>query len=1290
MKKIIKLCIAIIILISLCSCSVFDKKEDKASKEELTLEALKNPVDFYKYTGNPISIEKDVYFINKDGRRANGILFDYVYENNINPGTATAKITAKSDNEYFKGSVTYTFLIVPSDENVDVSSFIELKDALTNPKKRFVNVIEDITIPNDEAITIEKQINLSIIASKGTTLKNYGTINILEDGFLNVGGNEYTSKFYNYGTINSKGNIISLYNGKIFNTGVINNTGNIKIYSSLISNNEVSGVKLVDEKSVYRVRKDINKEIINFNNEIRYNEEIELNKNIVYVGDIYISSNQIEYFNYDKVGLVTGVINMDEDDPYFYGSTTFNYNLVKGTITVSTIEELIEKKNTHNFNTYILSPQSKNITINEPFIIDSDEEVIINSSLLINSSFINNLKLKMNDNNINILNSNTLTNNGNISFNKGGIDSNNGSLINGSKLNNDAKIEGRININNLTNYGVIECNDYIYFNNLINYGNIKSHSSFYINKDGSFLNEKDAVILIEGESAFRGNSFNNKGIIDNNNKMTILDSNDTLLNTGNILNRNGIIYAFEPIDGVVDNFILRKYLNETNTSIEYKNIIYDELAHSPKIYVDGVEVIAGMGLATSVRKKGATTSLSKSPTDVGTYSRYIKAIGDYNKYAGDLLLDYNIDYASIHVNSDSELKTKVNNKNYNLIILDKDIRYEGENELIISKNQTIDLNYHKLILLSKLTNNGKIIIRKVTDLDTFNKEDEISLLIGDNNKSNTPILNNYGIIENSGLIVVNVSINKKAKLLSFDSSNIINNGVIYTQDNELILDDLSTGLIYMRKQVGKEESNITLEYNETSYTGLEKTPIIKVYNDSLELDISDYNILYSNNINAGIAQVEIIVKSFFNEIYYGSAIKEFIINKSVKLLTNLDEELDGNNYYKFKLINDITSVNTVIVPEGTILDLDIYRIKSISRKIKFEEGATLEVAISNVEDYNKFIGVANKITLVSDIGSYDDDITLSIKSGNYLYSEDDIASYQIDKSMYANYIYIEDEKFNLYIDSTKYYAGKPVRTIAHRWFVINSNPIKEYEGLKLFNTVVDLNGYNILSNIKYMLDKDGFNLSDKFNLNFTFDNSSNIESKIGYEDNNSSSFEINGTQDYNSLTKFNFNNVTVCSLRLYINYLNGDVIINGVNSSFISNTKPALIIDGNIEGKTHVNSHFTTSFENSKFKSTSDTAVVIRSGTNNFDGCVISSTGSYSDISISPSNYKGCGVCVIQNANADTRNIVLSLGSSTVLSTNGYGIVEYISNYKYTDYTQITYDDSKVSGKLGKYYFYKS
>ena len=28
MKKIIKLCIAIIILISLCSCSVYDKKDD--------------------------------------------------------------------------------------------------------------------------------------------------------------------------------------------------------------------------------------------------------------------------------------------------------------------------------------------------------------------------------------------------------------------------------------------------------------------------------------------------------------------------------------------------------------------------------------------------------------------------------------------------------------------------------------------------------------------------------------------------------------------------------------------------------------------------------------------------------------------------------------------------------------------------------------------------------------------------------------------------------------------------------------------------------------------------------------------------------------------------------------------------------------------------------------------------------------------------------------------------------------------------------------------------------------
>ena len=65
----------------MCSCILSPKTS--SNKEELSLSVLRNPRSFYYYTGSEITIEDDVYFVNKDGRRSNGVLYDYTYSNNM-------------------------------------------------------------------------------------------------------------------------------------------------------------------------------------------------------------------------------------------------------------------------------------------------------------------------------------------------------------------------------------------------------------------------------------------------------------------------------------------------------------------------------------------------------------------------------------------------------------------------------------------------------------------------------------------------------------------------------------------------------------------------------------------------------------------------------------------------------------------------------------------------------------------------------------------------------------------------------------------------------------------------------------------------------------------------------------------------------------------------------------------------------------------------------------------------------------------------------------------------------
>ena len=98
MKKIFRIGLIFLALLTLTSCNLFKSKSKSSKKEELTFEALNGLRDFYKYTGEAITIENDVYFLNKDKRRSNGVLFNYTYENNIEPGVATVKVIGKNNN----------------------------------------------------------------------------------------------------------------------------------------------------------------------------------------------------------------------------------------------------------------------------------------------------------------------------------------------------------------------------------------------------------------------------------------------------------------------------------------------------------------------------------------------------------------------------------------------------------------------------------------------------------------------------------------------------------------------------------------------------------------------------------------------------------------------------------------------------------------------------------------------------------------------------------------------------------------------------------------------------------------------------------------------------------------------------------------------------------------------------------------------------------------------------------------------------------------------------------------
>ncbi len=1311
MKKLFKISLLLIfvIIFSSCKLSFFNNKEKKEDeKEELSLDAFHTNTTFYKYTGEPITIEKDVYFLNKEGRRANGSTFDYSYENNIEPGIATVTITARNDTLYFTGSVVYEFEIKLSDDGVDVSSFNELKEVLDNPKKRHINLINDITIPVGETITIKDTMCLNVgyyktlEGFKGATLKNYGTINVNKDGFIEVGCNNYYCELYNYGTMNINGNLIALNNGYIYNSNTIDATGIVKVFGALYTNSNISNVNRMNTNSKYIIRKDISLLEVEYDKDLKYNENIELNKPTIYIDGIYIPKDDIEYVNYDKVGLASLSINISDNNPNFYGSKSIDYNIYKGSITVKSFSELQEKKETNNFNIYNINPSTSYIYIDEDLIINNDETFNFDCDVKLNGSITNLGIINMIDklyNNITSTEFYFINNDGIINLNDGSISSYFIKLING-KINSLATIEGAISVYNLTNYGNIICNKTIsnVLNDLINYGNIEVNSNiniknltnegtfianknFIINEDGFFINLNNGNVTLNGESLFKGTSFTNSSSLTNNNKLSILDSNAIVINTGVINNNNGVIYAFKTLNNVNDNFILREYLSNDNISLEYTSFVYDGLIHNPNCYLDGQLYDSYSGISISVKKNGEFKN-DNDLKDTGDYTKVFKVYSNFIKYAGTIELNYSIDYASFHITDSKDFDNILNNKNYNLIFLDTDVNLSSSRTILISSHQTLDLNGCKLRINSKFENWGKLI---VSNSDAYNNIDDVSLLIGRSSGGYVPLFSNHGIIINNGVILVNKQEVNNAELISYNNSNIINNGIIYTQDNALIIDTNSLGSVYMRKFLDFDNNNIVMEYDNIDYTGNYNEPNIDVYFDNNKMNINDYDITYSNNLNAGVGRVEIKPVSVFNPIYYGTIYRQFIIKRSVKLLTDLNEALDGSNYYKFKLANNIISCDTVYIPNNCIFDLDIYRINNINGKISFGTNTSFEVSVSTIEDYNKFIGVASKIKLVSDIGVSNEANNISITSGIKGYTENQMNLFNNDKNLYANYVYINNKKIDLFIDEVKYVAGSRSHTIAKRWFVINSNPVSFYEGLPLLNTTVDLNGYSILCNLRFYLDKEGFNLDSDLIMNYSYINTSEFESCIG-SNNDSVGFLINGYQDYKGLTTFNFDNVTVYGVDFSIGYLNGDVRINGNNSKFTHNSLPALYIGGDHNNKTQVNKHIATNFTACTFLSNNNTSVVIRSGTNIFDSCSIVSLAPFSSRSGSNIYYSGCGIYAIQNVSSEDREIIITLTNTTIKSQNGYGIVKYITDSRWQDRIIVTYDSFKIEAGLEKYY----
>ena len=156
------LLIFIVLAAALTGCGLFGGS--RIGKAELTEDMVRAPNfdNAYVYTGEPIDSMLSDIRVSFNGDFMDMDLFDIEISDNVNPGTASIKITAKKENKELKGSVTLHFTIV-ADTSKSCYENDDLNALLADPGFAAVQVWSNYAIPEGTTLTIPEGKTLALI-----------------------------------------------------------------------------------------------------------------------------------------------------------------------------------------------------------------------------------------------------------------------------------------------------------------------------------------------------------------------------------------------------------------------------------------------------------------------------------------------------------------------------------------------------------------------------------------------------------------------------------------------------------------------------------------------------------------------------------------------------------------------------------------------------------------------------------------------------------------------------------------------------------------------------------------------------------------------------------------------------------------------------------------------------------------------------------------------------------------------------------------------------------------------
>lgn len=1058
--------IFVVLIAALTGCGLFGGK--KLGKTELTEEMVRHPsfVNSYVYTGEPIDAmlsDIQVYF---DGEFMDMDLFDVEISDNVNPGTASIKVTAKKENEKLKGSVTLHFNIV-ADSSKQCNADDDLNALLADPGYSAVGVWCYYTINEGETLIIPEGQTLGL--RHGYVFNNYGTIinngTIVMEGAYMYRAPRRNTEFNNYGTLENHGTIdikdFVLFNdlGAFTSDNDITNCGTVYLLDQdkTFLTNGTGGVSYVRTPATADLFA-VDECVIRQGNYGGYTPAV---RATVVNGAQYTC----EYANNEHAGTAKVTVTMDARDSYYYGSVDVPFSIKKGQATASSLQALKELVSTGDFEQYRISALT--IPTEDSFTLPADQTILVTGKLDVAGEL--NSFGRVECTTLNVAAGATLVNDGMLSVSGNGFTiagtfkntahgdwtyENYAVQVNGTLLNTGTLLDKRIRLNGAgvtRNEGTLSISiDSYYSGTIENAGDITFlEGDTYVK---SFRNVSGGVATLTGDVRF-GTEFSNAGRVVNAGR--VLFKEECAYSCGGSFdNSEGGVWSFaESLSGVSVGFYRKKHLTDSDVvfQAEYEQTYYNKRDQKPSFTVDG-ESLATEEYTLSYY----SVSLEKYVQEcvkTGSFVMRLSIRDDYSAYSGVLEHSYEIIPTTIHVASSYEYSQAASDDGYNMIVLDVDLELHGS---YVSTGCTLDLNGHLLTIkggYSSYSSNyfrvyGTLIGTKtVADPANFTPSEEAASVIVDPYAH----LVNYGRIVNDGFIYVKGNGGFDANAVSSTNNAVgavVNDGVIYT--SSALTAESGSGIVVQRTSLTSVKS--LLRVSNAVYDGTAQTPEPTMTYKNDPVDMARFTLVYSNNVNAGVntAAVRLTVIDPFDPDFYGAETVYFEILRGTALvgtMADLTAAAADENYQTICLTGNITLNANVTLSENQTLDLASYDItQSGTNAITFVTGCRLILSTSDGDRLDKYAFAADEITLTGNIGTAG--VRTAVNSEGYS------VSYLTGKVNYSTTV--------VHLNGHSFVGGLSFVNSAYDDFFItfeNSSEMVSTIGTGVDGTYADYNGY---------------------------------------------------------------------------------------------------------------------------------------------------------------------------------------------------------------------------------------